>query len=94
MITFIYQDLIIEFKNADELFNDPLFIMQKERLELENQIREINQEKRLLKIIKEYHISNIEKNLGFSLDDKDAKTKLNHLSKTIKIPYILYQYAA
>ena len=33
----------------------------------------------------------IEKQLGFSLNDDEAKFKLDHLSDTIKIPPVLYQ---
>ena len=37
-------------------------------------------------------IDNIENHLGFSLNDDDAKSKLNQLSEIIEIPNILYQY--
>jgi len=39
-------------------------------------------------------LENIERNLVFSLTDKDARAKLNCLSKIIVIPSILYQYVA
>ncbi len=39
-------------------------------------------------------LSDIEKSLGFSLSDDDARQKLDQLSKIIKIPDILYQFVA
>ncbi len=36
----------------------------------------------------------IEKDLGFSLNDDDARIKLDHLSKIIQIPEKLYKYLA
>ena len=38
------------------------------------------------------YISNIERHLGFSLNDDDASKKLLILSDTIQIPNILYHY--
>ncbi len=49
---------------------------------------------RFRSVAEQRYIIKIENHLGFSLNDKDARAKLNHLSKIIRIPDILYQYAA
>ncbi|MDE0635075.1 MAG: hypothetical protein OXI43_04370 [Candidatus Poribacteria bacterium] len=92
MITFIFQDLVMEFETTDELFNDPLFKLISKRFELENQMQETNQQM-ILSNIRMQHILGVnEKSIGFSLNDDEAKFKLDHLSKTNQIPSVLYQF--
>lgn len=85
----IYEDLVIEFESTDELFNDPLFKLIKEKSEHKNRIQELTEQIQLVPTQEIHPLINIENHLGFSINDGNAKEKLNCLS--IKIPQILHQ---
>ena len=81
------KDLILEQIELDEINDHPTVLSHKEVIEPKN-------ENNSLSIKVQRYIINIEKNLGFSLNDDDAIMKLNQLSEIIEIPNILYQYTA
>ena len=92
MIRFIYQDLVIEFETSEDLFNDPLFLLQKQKLESEDVIQKLKSDKNLFDLKENHRISRIENHIGFSLNDDESEFKLNQLSEIIKIQDILYQH--
>lgn len=90
----IFQDLIIEFESTDEFFNDPIVKSHQKILEREHRIQELYEQQCLFLIRQQRCINRIERDLGFSLNDDNAKIKLDQLSEIIQIPEVLYQYVA